>query len=223
MASRSPFQLSSVITKVLVATTGLLLFLYLLVHLVGNLLLFLGPRTFNGYAHALISNPIVIPVEVGLLLIFLLHVYETFMMWLHNRDARPLPYQKKERAGPPSRKTIASSTMFWTGLAMLAFVVVQVRTFKYGTYYQVAGTEERDLFRLVAEIFSNPAWVALYAGCMVLVGFHLWHGFGSAFESLGGNHPRYTPKLQALGKVLAVIIAGGFFLIPLWLFFGGRS
>jgi succinate dehydrogenase / fumarate reductase cytochrome b subunit len=66
--------------------------------------------------------------------------------------------------------------------------------------------------------------VGFYEICLVLLGFHLWHGFSSAFESLGANEPRYTPRVILLGKVLAIVIAGGFVVIPLWAFFlGGRS
>jgi succinate dehydrogenase / fumarate reductase cytochrome b subunit len=214
---------STVGVKLLTALTGLALCLYLVLHLAGNLLLFLGPLTFNGYAHALISNPLVVPIEIGLAAIFAVHVLETSVMWWRNRRARPEPYAVKRWAGPPSRKTWASTTMIYTGLVTLVFVVIHVKGFKYGTYYQVTGREERDLYRLVIEIFRNPLYVAFYEACLVLLGLHLWHGFSSAFESLGGDHPRYTPAVLTVGKVLAVVIAGGFLLIPLWAYvIGGR-
>jgi succinate dehydrogenase / fumarate reductase cytochrome b subunit len=73
-------------------------------------------------------------------------------------------------------------------------------------------------------MFQRPAWVAFYVPCMAVVGFHLWHGFSSAFESLGLNHPDVTPKIVRAGKVLAILLGAGFFFIPIWMFFiGGRS
>jgi succinate dehydrogenase / fumarate reductase cytochrome b subunit len=223
MASRwKPFS-SSVAEKVLISVTGLGLVLYLIVHLAGNLLLFLGPETFNGYAHALISNPLVVIVEVGLVAIFVVHVYKTAVMWWRNRKARPQAYHQKRWAGGPSRKSWASTTMIYTGIVTAAFVVLHVRSFRYGAYYQVAGSEVRDLYRLVIGFFQSPLNVVFYEICLVLLGFHLWHGFASAFESLGADRPGFTSKLLIASKVLAIVIGGGFLAIPLWVyFFGGR-
>jgi succinate dehydrogenase / fumarate reductase, cytochrome b subunit len=213
---------SSVAEKLLIALTGLALFLYLVIHLIGNSLLFLGPRTFNGYAHALISNPLIIPVELGLTAIFVLHVWKTAVMWWRNRGARPEPYYRKRWAGGPSRKSIASTTMIYTGALTAIFVLLHVRSFKYGPAAEVAG--QRDLYGLVFGFFQSPLRVLLYEVCLVLIGLHLWHGFSSAVESLGGDEPRVTPKLLLLGKVLAVLLMGGFVFIPLWAFFvGGRA
>jgi succinate dehydrogenase / fumarate reductase cytochrome b subunit len=113
--------------------------------------------------------------------------------------------------------------MILTGVVLAAFVVVHVRAFRFGAYYEVAGTGMRDLYRLELEQFSNPLVVGFYAVCMILVAFHLWHGISSACQSLGADHPANTPKLLALGKVAAVVIGGGFLAIPLFIFFtGGR-
>jgi succinate dehydrogenase / fumarate reductase cytochrome b subunit len=213
---------SSVAEKLLIAVTGLALFLYLVVHLVGNSLLFFGPGTFNGYAHALMSNPLVVLVELGLAAIFVLHVWKTAVMWWRNRGARPEPYERKRWAGSPSRKSAASTTMIYTGALTAIFVVLHVRVFKYGPAAEVAG--RRDLYGLLVTFFQDPLHVALYEVCLVLLGFHLWHGCSSALESLGLDEPRYTRVLLGLGKVVAVVIAGGFLFIPLWAFFlGGRA
>jgi succinate dehydrogenase / fumarate reductase cytochrome b subunit len=106
------------------------------------------------------------------------------------------------------------------------FVAVHVATMKYGAWYPatIHGEDGRDLYRLVTEVFRQPGWVALYLVCMAGVGVHLWHGFSSAFESLGLNGPRFTPGAVLAGKVLAVLLGAGFFVLPLYLFFtGGRS
>jgi succinate dehydrogenase / fumarate reductase cytochrome b subunit len=213
---------SSVAEKLLIAVTGLALFLYLVVHLAGNSVLFFAPERFNGYAHFLISNPLIIPAEIGLAAIFVLHVWKAVAMWWRGRGARPEAYYRKQWAGAPSRKSVASTTMIYTGALTAIFVVLHVWNFKYGPTGEVAG--QRDLHGLVTRFFSHPLYVVLYELCLVLLGLHLWHGFSSAVESLGGDDPRYTPRLLLAGKVLAVVIAGGFVFIPLWVFFtGGRS
>src|SRR5947199_1230852 len=106
---------SSVGMKVLIGATGLALFLYLVVHIAGNLMVFFGPAAFNKYAYTLEGNPLLPIVEIGLLLIFLVHVYKTIVMFVRNQQARPVRYVKKKNAGPPSRKSLASSAMIFTG------------------------------------------------------------------------------------------------------------
>jgi len=226
MASRQSSLFSTIATKILIALTGLSLVGFLCVHLAGNLLLYVGPAKFNVYSHALITNPFVIPAEIGLTLIFVIHVLETVTLWWTNRDARPIPYQSKAWAGGKSRKSVASTTMIWTGSVMFVFLAVHVATMKYGASYPtiIHGEEGRDLYRLVREYFANPYWVGFYVACVGLSGFHLWHGFASAFESLGLNHPNLTPRVLKIGKVLAVIIGAGFLSLPLVLYFmGSRS
>lgn len=226
MAPRRQWLFSTVATKVLVGLTGLSLVGFLCVHLAGNLLLYVGPDAFNAYSHALITNPFVIPLELGLLALFVVHVLQAATNWWSDRGARPVAYQVKRGAGGRSRKSVASSTMIWTGSIMFVFVAVHVATMKYGAWYPavIHGEDGRDLYRLVREVFQHPAWVAFYVGCMAVIGFHLWHGFSSGFESLGLNDRRLTPKVVALGRILAVIVGAGFLSIPVYLFFfGGRS
>jgi succinate dehydrogenase / fumarate reductase cytochrome b subunit len=209
---------SSVGTKLLIGLTGLLLFAYLLLHLAGNLLIFAGQDTFNEYSHKLISNPLVIPVEIGLIGVFLLHVYKTVTNWFRNQRARPIGYEKKNWAGHTSRKSAGSTTMIWSGLITLVFVGVHLQQFKFGAWYDVGNPPVRDLFRTEAEIFASPVWVAIYVVCMVLIGLHLRHGIASGFQSLGADHPVYTRRLVVVGTVLAVLIAAGFAVIPVWVY-----
>jgi len=209
---------SSVGTKLVIGATGLLLFLYLLVHLVGNLMVFAGQETFNHYAHVLISNPLVVPAEIGLVLIFVIHVFKAITMWTKNQAARPVPYEQRAWAGHTSRKSVGSSTMIWTGLVVLVFVIVHVAHIKYGAMYEIGDPPVRDLYRTEVEVFSSPIWVAVYVFCMVLIGFHLRHGISSAFQSLGASHPVYTKRLVAAGTVLAILIAAGFAIIPIWVY-----
>src|SRR5947209_12692381 len=162
---------SSVGTKILIGATGLALFLYLIIHIAGNLMVFFGPAAFNKYAYALEGNPLLPIVEIGLLLIFVMHVYKTVGMYLANQRARPVRYVKKRFAGPPSRKTLASSTMIFSGLWLLIFIIIHVKAFRYGTEYQWAAGG-RDLYRLEMENFRSPLVVAFYVVSMVVVGSH---------------------------------------------------
>jgi succinate dehydrogenase / fumarate reductase cytochrome b subunit len=211
---------STVGTKLLIGVTGLGLFVYMLLHLAGNAIVFFGPEMFNEYSHRLISNPLIVPIEIGLLLIFLLHIYKTVTMFLANKAARPVPYQKKELAGHRSRKGLASSTMIASGLILLVFVVIHVKQFKFGTFYLAQGSDSiRDLYRTEIEIFRQPGWVVLYVLGTLTVGLHLRHGIASAFQSLGVDHPRYTRRLTMLALILAILIGGGLALIPVWVYF----
>ena len=219
---RSPLG-SLITTKLIIGVTGILLFAYLILHIIGNLIIFLGPETFNHYAHVLITNPLVVPVEVGLLVVFLIHLFKATGMTFKNQSARPAKYAKKEWAGGASQKSVASSSMILTGLAILIFVPIHVWTFKYGTHYEL-GEGMRDLFRTEVENFSSPVIVGLYVIMMVLVGLHLWHGVPSSFQSLGVSGPRFTPMIRKVGKVSAIVIAGGFIVIAVWVYLvGGRS
>ena len=209
---------SSVGTKLLMGLTGIALFAYMLLHLVGNALIFAGEELFNEYSHALISNPLIIPIELGLLAIFLIHIYKAVTMWMANQAARPVGYVKKQPAGHTSRKSLSSTTMIGSGLFILLFVVIHVKQFKFGSWYQVTDSTVRDLARTEIEVFQNPAWVAFYVLGTLLVGLHLRHGFASAFQSLGLDHPVYTRRLTALGVFFAVLIGVGLAIIPIWVY-----
>jgi len=207
---------SSVGTKLLIGLTGLALFAYLVLHLVGNALIFLGQDTFNEYSHALTSNPLIAPIEVGLLLIFLLHAYKTVTMWLANQKARPAGYKQKRPAGHTSRKSLASSTMILTGSIVLLFILVHVKQFKYGAYHAAAANPAvRDLYRTEVEVFHQPLWVAFYVICTALVALHLRHGISSGFQSIGFDHPIYTRRLVTWGILGAIVVGGGLAVIPL--------
>jgi succinate dehydrogenase / fumarate reductase, cytochrome b subunit len=223
MTTRRSSLRSLITTKFIIGVTGVLLFAYLILHIAGNLMVFLGRETFNNYSHALISNPLVVPVEIGLVIVFLIHLFKAVRMTFQNQSARPVKYAKKTWAGGESQKSLASSSMILTGLAILIFVPIHVMTFKYGAFYDVGGGV-RDLYRMEVENFSSPLAVLFYVVMMIVVGLHLWHGVASSFQSLGLNGPRFTPLIRKIGKVSAVVIAGGFIVITLWVFLaGGRS
>jgi succinate dehydrogenase / fumarate reductase cytochrome b subunit len=210
---------SSVGTKLLMGLTGVALFVYMLLHLAGNALILAGQDVFNEYSHALISNPLILPIEIGLLAIFLIHIYKAIRLWMANSAARPVSYGKKELAGHTSRKSLSSTTMIASGLFILVFVVIHVKQFRFGTWYQVTDSTVRDLYRTEIEVFQNPFWVIVYVVATLLVGLHLRHGFASAFQSLGLDHPLYTRRLTALGVFFALLIGVGLAIIPVWVYF----
>jgi succinate dehydrogenase / fumarate reductase cytochrome b subunit len=215
MASRSRIFSTSVGTKIVIGITGIALFLYLIIHIAGNLMVFFGPAVYNKYAYTLEGNPLLPIVEIGLLLVFVIHIYKTVRMFLANRSTRPIGYARRKNAGPPSRKTFASSTMILSGLWLFAFLIVHVKAFRYGVEHEwPAGG--RDLYRLEMENFTNPLMVGFYVVSMVVVGSHLWHGVSSAFQSLGVDAPAWTRFILPAGKTAAVLIAGGFIVIALW-------
>jgi succinate dehydrogenase / fumarate reductase cytochrome b subunit len=213
---------SSVGTKIAIGLTGVLLFIYLLIHIAGNLIVFFGPAAFNTYAFTLESNPLLPLVELVLLSWFVIHIYKTVRMFLANQNTRPVAYAKKKSAGHTTRKTLASTTMIVSGLWLLAFLVIHVKAFHDGwgrEYAWPAGG--RDLYRQEMETFQNPLMVGFYVISMIVVGSHLWHGISSAFQSLGVDKPAWTRFILPAGKVIAVLIAGGFIVIALWAHFSG--
>jgi succinate dehydrogenase cytochrome b subunit len=218
MSSRTRARSSSVGMKILIGVTGLALFIYLVIHIAGNALVVFGPDVFNNYALMMEEkNPLLPLIEIALLLVFLIHIYKTVRMYLANQQARPVGYVRKKFAGKPSRKSIASATMIVSGLWLLVFLIIHVKAFRFSPVYEwPAGG--RDLYRQEMENLSNPLMVGFYVLSMVIVGSHLWHGFSSAFQSLGVDHPKATPLLRRAGKVFAVAIAGGFMIIAVWVY-----
>jgi succinate dehydrogenase / fumarate reductase, cytochrome b subunit len=224
MASRTGIFSSSVGTKILIGLTGLALVIYLIIHIAGNLLILFGPDVFNRYAYTMEErNPALPAIEIALLGVFLLHIYKTVTMFVGNQSARPVRYVQKKYAGRPSRKSLASSTMIVTGLWLFVFLLVHVKTFRF-TESAAWPAGGRDLYQLEVATFSNPLVVGFYILSMVVVGSHLWHGVSSGFQSLGVDHPKVTPTLLVAGKILAVLIAGGFIVIAAWVYLtqGGR-
>jgi len=218
MSTRVRAFSSSVGTKLLIGFTGFLLFLYLLIHIGGNALIFFGPEVFNNYAYVMeVQNKLLPLIELALLAVFAIHIYKTIRMFLGNQAARPVRYAKKKFAGAPSRKTIASSTMIVSGLWLLIFLVIHVKAFRFSPEYEWHGGG-RDLYRQEFENLSNPLVVGFYVLSMLVVGSHLWHGISSSLQSLGFDHPRWTPRVLLAGKLLAAAIALGFMVIAVWVY-----
>jgi succinate dehydrogenase / fumarate reductase, cytochrome b subunit len=209
---------SAIGRKQIMGFTGLAWSLFVLSHMAGNMLILVGPDAYNKYAHALITNPAIYLAEAGLVLTLLFHVVDGFWLTFQNKRARPAKYAMSPNGEKAPR--FQSRFMIFHGSLLLVFIVLHLITFKYGAHYTttVDGVEMRDLHRLVIEVFQDPVYVGWYAVALVAVGFHLSHGFYSAFASLGFYHPRYSPALSKLGYVYAFVVAGGFLSQPLYVF-----
>lgn len=216
----SLFPTSSIVSKVIMALTGLGLCGFILSHMAGNLLILVGPDAYNAYSHALTSNKAFLyTAEGGLLAIFVIHVALAIKLTINNRAARPTGYAMKPNGA--KRPNPASQFMIHTGMVTLIFLVLHLMLFKYGEEYwtEVNGVRMRDIHRLVVEEFHEPGEVAWYSFALLVLGVHLSHGFQSAFQSMGFNHPAWTPRIKKLGWLFAALITFGFLVQPLYVFF----
>jgi succinate dehydrogenase / fumarate reductase cytochrome b subunit len=210
--------------KIVMALSGLFLVVFVIVHLMGNLSLLVSSEAFNTYTHKLESlGPLLYVVELILLAGFVFHFGLAIIVTLKNWKARGDKYKTLKSAGDPSKQTFSSKTMIYTGAIILIFTIIHVKTFKYGPYYEttIAGEQVRDLYRLVIEVFQNLKYVVGYTAVMILLGFHVRHGFWSAFQSLGANHPRYSALIYTVGILIAFILSIGFLLIPILIYING--
>ena len=216
-------SLTSVTKKQIMGITGLLLCGFLLGHLAGNLLLFVGPEAFNKYSHALTSNKAIYIVEAILALIFISHIAMAIRLTMENKAARPEGYYMRKHSGRGS--TFASSTMPYTGMIGFVFLVLHILGIKFGAYYEATydGVVIRDVYRTTIELFQNPANIGFYVIAVVALGIHVSHGFWSAFQSLGFNHPKYMPKIQLVSKLFGLLVAVGFGALPIVCYFLGAK
>ena len=212
------FLSTSVGKKTVMAITGLSLVGFLITHLLGNLNLWIGGNEgFNEYAEHLESYGWLLNVaEIGLLVIFVIHVGLALKITAENRAARPVQYVRRESHGG---KTPGSSTMMITGLILLLFIIIHVVDFRVP---KLAG-ELDDLALAVRERLAHPLGAGIYLIGVAALGLHLSHAIQSAFQSLGVNHPRWTPFIKLGGRGLALVLALGFATFPLFLFFGGSG
>jgi len=209
---------STIGRKQIVGICGLGLSFFVLTHMLGNLLLFLGPQAYNEYGHALTSNKLIYIAEAGLLALIFGHVIYTLLLTLRNKKARP---QKYAVTPAGEKKTnFAAKTMVYQGVIILVFIVHHLLTFKFGEEYEVqyGDVVMRDLYRLMVEVFDQPLYVAWYVIAVIILGTHLGHGFSSSFKSLGFNHPKYVSKIDNAGCVYAIIVCLGFIAQPLYIF-----
>jgi succinate dehydrogenase / fumarate reductase cytochrome b subunit len=211
------FLSSSIGKKTLMALTGLMLVGFLLAHLAGNLTLYAGDEAFNGYAHKLESYGLLLNVaEVGLLALFVVHVVLALRVSRENAGARPNGYRSRATFG---KSTVASRSMLVTGLVVGLFVVIHVIDFRVPKL--LGKPELDDLAVAVRRRLASPLGAGIYLVGVVALGMHLSHGFRSALQTLGANHPRYDGLIRGVGLALATLILLGFASFPVILFVTG--
>ena len=200
--------------KVVMAVTGVILFGYVLAHMLGNLQVFLGAEAINSYAHFLHAHEGALWVaRTVLLLAVALHIVASVQLWVLNHKARPIPYARK-RDVPSS---YAARTMKWSGPIIAAFVIFHVLHLTTGDIlplYPESAPNSPDAYDNVISGFQHPAISIFYIVAIGLLSMHLYHGLWSMFQSLGISHPRYTPRLQRGAAIFAIVVALGYISVP---------
>ncbi|MFZ3230088.1 MAG: succinate dehydrogenase cytochrome b subunit [Pseudobdellovibrio sp.] len=213
------FIKSTVGRKYIMGLTGLVWMGFVFTHMAGNLLILFSSDAYNAYGHAIVSNKLILyPAEIILILALIAHVTTAISLTIENRAARQIKYAVLPNGskGTPA----ASRYMAVQGSAILAFIILHLITFKYGTNYEttVNGVQMRDLSRLMFEVFAQPGYVVWYVVCLVLLMFHLSHGASSIFQSFGFLERKMQSGIKKFAWIYAVIVAGGFLSQPLYVF-----
>jgi succinate dehydrogenase / fumarate reductase cytochrome b subunit len=197
--------------KAVMAITGIVLFGFVIVHMLGNLQIFSGREAFNRYAELLRIEPALLwAVRAVLLVAVLLHIWASLrLMQLNKLTARPVGYVKKKSV----ESSYASRTMYWSGPIIAAFVIYHLMQFTWG----VGGTDydPKDPYGNVVRGFQIAPIAIAYIVAMGLLLLHLYHGVWSMFQTLGFNHPRYTPLLKRFAQVISIALFVGFSSVPL--------
>ncbi len=201
--------------KALMAGSGIVLFAFVLGHMIGNLQAFEGPARLNRYAELLrVEPPLLWTVRIVLVVAVLVHAVAGIQLWLARRDSRPVGYRRYE----PTVSTPASRTMIWSGFLVLGFVIYHLLDLTFGVANPafVRG----DVFHNLVASLARAAAAIFYVVAVAGLGVHLWHGLWSMWQSLGISNRAYTPGLKRFAVTFAVILAVGFAAIPLAVVFG---
>jgi succinate dehydrogenase / fumarate reductase, cytochrome b subunit len=217
---------SSIGQKVIMSLTGLFLMLFLVVHLLGNLQLLKddGGEAFNTYAFLMTHNMLIKTISYSLYAFILWHAVQGIRLWLNNKASRGATRYAVTHTRSSER---SARNMAWFGIIIFVFIVLHMIQFwlqmKLGVLppVDVAAYDHpvANLYLPVKEAFRNGAYVLFYVISMVVIGLHLWHGFWSAFQTLGANHPRYNGLIKTIGYIYSVGISAGFATIPIVMYF----
>ncbi len=205
------------------ALTGLFLIIFLITHLVGNFQLMANDagKSFNIYAEFMTSNPLIKAISYILYLSILVHVVWAILLSIMSKKARGAESYAVVKNGSPW----TSRNMGILGTLIFIFLVIHLKGFWYEMHWgglpmvNYDGKEVKDLYAVVKAAYAQSWYVAIYVVSMVVLAFHLWHGFASAFQTLGLNHIKYNGLINAAGKIYAIVIPALFALIPLYMFF----
>jgi succinate dehydrogenase / fumarate reductase, cytochrome b subunit len=209
--------------KLIMALTGLFLISFLVIHLIGNLQLLKsdGGEAFNVYAYFMTHNPVIKTISYSLYASILIHALWALLLSVQNRKARGAQgYAVVNKASSP-----AARNMGILGTVIFIFIVIHMKDFWAEMHWgsvpikTYSGQEVKDLYALVAGAFSQAWYVGLYSISMLMLAFHLWHGFASAFQTLGLNHSKYNPAIKFMGRAFAIVIPALFAWIPINMFF----
>lgn len=192
------------------AVTGLGAIGFLIVHMGGNLFIFRGQDQINSYAHHLHSLPFLPVLEVSLFALFAAHIILSIVVTLQNQNARPIRYAVNASAGASN---LSSSTMIYSGIAILAFIAFHIWHMKFSHSAHV------DEYIKVTSILGHPIITIGYILGILAVGLHLFHGANSAFQSLGLRYPKFDYIVEVGGRVCALTITFGFISIPVYVWF----
>jgi len=205
MSNSEGYFSSTLGKKWLMAVTGIILFLFVLGHMVGNLQLFMGGEQLNKYAYHLQSlGPFLWAFRAVLLFSVGVHIWAAVVVWLRNRSARPVKY----RMFKPPGLDYAARTMVWTGPIVLAFIVLhiwQLTIREKSMDFHLEGHAEAlpNVYQAVVDAFSNPIYAGIYVIAMIVLAVHLYHGLWSLFQTFGWDHARFG----GLRRVFAVTFA----------------
>jgi succinate dehydrogenase / fumarate reductase cytochrome b subunit len=207
--------------KVIMAFTGVILFGYVVAHLLGNLQIYMPPvngeyqiNHYAGFLHNPANAGLLLGARLFLLIAVGMHILASLQLWQMKREARPVAYVKKDDPAA----NYASRTMMWSGPIVAAFVIFHILHLTVGAVGPAPvelGPNAPDVHANVVAGFSNPAIAGFYIFAMILLCMHLYHGLWSMFQSLGLSHPRYTPILKKGAAVFAILIAIGNCSIPI--------
>jgi succinate dehydrogenase / fumarate reductase cytochrome b subunit len=201
---------STIGKKAVMAVTGVILSIFVVGHLLGNLQIFIGPERFNGYARTLRALPELLwAVRITLLISVILHIWSSVQLAVVKSEARPIGYIRSKSIA----SSYASRTMYMSGPIIAAFIIYHLMQFTFG----VGGTPymESDPYGNVINGFRVPAVSLFYIIAMLLLCLHLRHGLSSMVQTLGLHHPRYTPALKTVAVIVATLIFFGFISIPI--------
>jgi succinate dehydrogenase / fumarate reductase cytochrome b subunit len=208
---------SSIGTKLVMAVSGLLLFLFVIAHVSGNLLVFLGPEAANAYAQSLKDlGGLLWVARIGLLVVFIIHIASAVRLWRINKIARPNDYSELESMAT----SISAKSMILSGSLVLVFVIYHLLHFtlhitnpELGSLVDSQG--RFDVYKMIVIGFSDVTVSIVYIVAMILLGLHLNHGISSLFQTLGIANYAENTALKKVGSLLAFLISVGFISIPL--------
>ena len=217
------FTKSSIGKKFMMAITGSFLLIFLIIHLVGNVTLFFGPNAFNAYVSTLdVVKPLIRVIELVLLAAFVIHIFNGLKLWLENKRAKGVEYNV---SGSSENSSLFSRTMALTGSIVFIFLVTHLGTFfwRFNVHDPMGFASNHQYYDIVVYFFGLWWYAVLYVIAMIFLGYHLNHGFQSAFQTFGWNHNRYTPIIKKIGTIYAIIMAAGFASMPLYFLLGGGN